>query len=121
METYTITQQMIDEKPAYALPGITEPGEYTYSEDKNLYEPVLPKTLEGIVEWTQQYNRKVEFGIGSLGRHVEMPATPSLAAMERIEKMEARACYCRRCGQSDVFDGAMFTTGGGSICDDCFG
>ena len=61
------------------------------------------------------------FGIGGLARHEEPPLVPSLAAIERVEAMERRATVCRRCGQSDEFDGAMFTTGGGNICDDCFG
>lgn len=59
-------------------------------------------------------------GIGGLGRHQEKPIIPTVAQMERMEKLEAQATTCRRCGQSDL-DGAMFTTGGGgSICDDCF-
>ena len=60
------------------------------------------------------------FGIGGLGRHEEPPIVPSLAALERVENMEKRSRICQVCGQSDVFDGAMFTTGGGNVCDDCF-
>lgn len=61
-------------------------------------------------------------GIGGIGIYTEneMPQIPTVAQMERLEKLEQRATYCRRCGASDVFDGAMFTTLGGSgICDDC--
>jgi len=59
-------------------------------------------------------------GIGSLGRHIEDPVIPSLAALKRIEKAEETMRVCRRCHCSDLYDGAMFTTGGGDICDDCF-
>ena len=85
---------------------------------------VNPKHVEPIASETKTELRQLDFdrgfGIGGLGRHVEQPIVPSIAAIERVEKMEARATYCRHCGQSDVFDGAMFTTGGGNICDDCF-
>lgn len=61
-------------------------------------------------------------GIGGVGVYAdnEMPTVPSIAAIERVSRMEREATYCRRCGQSDAFDGAMFTTGGCDICDDCF-
>jgi len=60
-------------------------------------------------------------GIGGLAHYEEPPFVPSAAAIERVEEMERRARYCRKCGQSDVFDGAMFTTDAGSgICDDCY-
>ena len=59
-------------------------------------------------------------GIGGLGTHQEMPIIPTVAAIERVERLEAEMIVCRRCGASDVFDGAMFTDGGGDICDDCF-
>jgi hypothetical protein len=62
------------------------------------------------------------FGIGGLGRYEEPPVIPSAKALERYERLEKRATYCRQCGQSDVFDGAMFTTLAGSgLCDDCVG
>lgn len=61
-------------------------------------------------------------GIGGAGSYVEQPIIPTIAAIKRVERMEQRATYCKRCGDSDVFDGAMFTTARGSgICDDCFG
>jgi len=59
-------------------------------------------------------------GIGGINNDQSMPVIPSLAAMERIEQLEANDVICRRCGASKNFDGAMFTTGGGDICDDCF-
>lgn len=61
------------------------------------------------------------FGIGGLGRHEEKPIIPSVKVLERYERKAAQARTCRRCGQTDVFDGAMFTTLGGNICDDCAG
>lgn len=110
MKTYTFTQEKIDSSPAYVLPGVTGPGEYTYSEANNLYSPVDTPGSD--------FDRG--FGIGGLGRHVEEPFIPSVAQMAKLERMEARATHCRRCGESDVVDGAMFTTGGGNVCDDCF-
>jgi len=59
-------------------------------------------------------------GIGGLGRHIETPIVPSIEAIKRVEQMEREMIVCRRCGQSDLFDGAMFTTSGTNICDDCF-
>ncbi len=60
-------------------------------------------------------------GIGGLAHYEEKPIIPSARALERHERKLAQATTCHRCGQTDVFDGAMFTTGGGDICDDCFG
>ena len=59
-------------------------------------------------------------GIGGLGAYDEKPIIPTVAAIQRVERLEAEMIVCRRCGASDVFDGAMFTDGGGDICDDCF-
>lgn len=59
-------------------------------------------------------------GIGGLAHYEEPPIVPTLEQIERMEKLESRARHCRRCGATDVFDGAMFTNGGGDICDDCF-
>lgn len=59
-------------------------------------------------------------GIGGLSRHRENLVIPTVAQMERVEERIKRATTCRRCGQDDEFDGAMFTTGGGNVCDDCF-
>ena len=61
------------------------------------------------------------FGIGGLGLHEEPPVIPTEAALRRVERLEATDTICQRCGASRNFDGAMFTTGGGNICDDCFG
>lgn len=61
-------------------------------------------------------------GIGGLARHVEEMPVPSLAAMKRVEKLESEATTCRKCGDDDAFDGAMFTTDPASgSCDDCYG
>jgi hypothetical protein len=61
------------------------------------------------------------FGIGGLGRHIEAPIIPTVEAIARVEEMEQRAQTCRKCGQNDVFDGAMFTTAQDSgLCDDCY-
>lgn len=60
------------------------------------------------------------FGIGGLGRYEEPPVIPSDRAIERMLKLTDTDVICRRCGASMNFDGAMFTTGGCDICDDCF-
>jgi hypothetical protein len=41
-------------------------------------------------------------------------------SIERYENKVRQARRCKRCGQTDLFDGVMFTNGGGDICDDCF-
>jgi len=46
-------------------------------------------------------------------------SAPTAEQIGRVVSREKRATYCRVCGQSDIFDGAMFTTGGGDVCDDC--
>lgn len=59
-------------------------------------------------------------GIGGLANYEEAPVIPSVQALERVQRMHDTDVVCRRCGASKNFDGAMFTTGGRNICDDCF-
>lgn len=118
MKTYTITQEQLDSREAMIYPGVSEPGEYTYSEADNLYVPIGTKPVKH-QQTGSDFDRG--FGIGGLGRYEETPAIPSIAAMKRVERMEVGLTYCRRCGQSE-FDGVMFTTAPSSgYCDDCFG
>lgn len=119
METYTITQEQLDSTPQenhhWKFPGVTGPGQYIFDESQNSYRPVTASPA------ATGYDFDGGFGIGGLGRHVEKPIIPSVEAIERVERMEQRATYCKRCGQSDVFDGAMFTTDASSgLCDDCY-
>lgn len=61
-------------------------------------------------------------GIGGLGRHTELSVVPTVKRIGEIERMDAEKRVCIVCGQSDLFDGAMFTTCRESgKCDDCFG
>ena len=60
------------------------------------------------------------FGVGGLANYDELSIIPSIAAMKRLEQIEAAMQVCRRCGESDLLDGAMFTTGGSNVCDDCY-
>ena len=60
------------------------------------------------------------FGISGLAHYDEPATIPTIAQIKRLEQIEAAMQVCRRCGESDLLDGAMFTTGGGSVCDDCF-
>ena len=60
-------------------------------------------------------------GIGGINNDQSMPVIPSLQAMERVQKMYDTDKICKRCGSSKNFDGAMFTTYGNGICDDCGG
>ena len=59
-------------------------------------------------------------GIGGINDDQTLPIIPSVAAIERVQRMHDTDIICTRCGASKNFDGAMFTTGGGDICDDCF-
>lgn len=117
MEIYTITKaewELADDKrKAWRYPGVTGPGQYTWHEANYIYYPVQSQD-------DAQHDFDSGLGIGGLGRHKEKPIIPTVAQMERIEQLETKATTCRRCGQNDVFDGAMFTTGGGNVCDDCF-
>jgi len=58
-------------------------------------------------------------GIGGINNDQAAPFVPSVAAIERVQRMHDTDTVCRRCGASATFDGAMFTTIGGNICDDC--
>jgi hypothetical protein len=59
-------------------------------------------------------------GIGGIKNNQSLPIIPSEQAIERVQKMHDTDIVCKRCGASKNFDGAMFTTLGGSrICDDC--
>lgn len=84
----------------------------------SLTKPELPRAAAV----TEPDASSAIFSVG--GIHIaienETPIIPTMAAIERVEQMERKMVVCRRCGCSDLFDGAMFTTGGGDICDDCF-
>src|SRR3990167_8165932 len=59
-------------------------------------------------------------GIGGINNDQSMPIIPSARAIERVQKMHDTDTICRKCGASENFDGAMFSTlGGSNICDDC--
>ena len=121
MKIHNITQEQLDDtKPQdrkWRWPGVTGPGRYTWNEAENRYEaaPLIPDN-----ESPHDFSHS-GLGIGGLSSYEEPTVIPTVKQMERLEKMEQRATRCRRCGQSDEFDGAMFTTGGGNVCDDCFG
>lgn len=58
-------------------------------------------------------------GIGGINNDESMPFIPSERAIARVQRMYDTDTICRRCGGSKNFSGAMFTTIGGNICDDC--
>ena len=59
-------------------------------------------------------------GIGGINNDQSMPIIPNVRVSARIQKLHDTDTVCRRCGASENFDGAMFTTIAGSgICDDC--
>lgn len=58
-------------------------------------------------------------GIGGINDDQSMPFIPSERAIARVQRMADTDVICRRCGASKNFSGAMFTTVGGNICDDC--
>jgi len=78
----------------------------------------VPASVKGSAESPLDFDRG--FGIGGLGRFEETPIIPSVQAIEREQRMMDTDVVCRKCGASMNFDGAMFTNGGGDICDDCF-
>ena len=59
-------------------------------------------------------------GVSRLSQHDEKPIIPTPQAIKRLECLEQQATTCNSCHQTDVFDGAMFTTDPASgMCDDC--
>jgi len=58
-------------------------------------------------------------GIGGIGNDQSMPVIPSARGIARVQRMMDTDTVCCRCGASRNFDGAMFSTVGGNICDDC--
>lgn len=77
--------------------------------------PDQPKTQE----W-RSVDVDSGLGIGGINNDQSMPTIPSVRAIERVQKMHDTDTICRKCGASENFDGAMFTTlGGSNICDDC--
>lgn len=58
-------------------------------------------------------------GVGGINNDQALPFIPSDRAIARVQRMMDTDTVCRRCGASKNFGGAMFTTVGGNICDDC--
>lgn len=59
-------------------------------------------------------------GIGGVNNDQQMPAIPTVQAIKRVQQMYDTDIVCRRCGASQNFDGAVFSTlAGSNICDDC--
>lgn len=101
---------------------------YPYRVDFGVHHAYHPECELGMVENVQpapvaEYQSMdidSGLGIGGINNDQSMPIIPSLRAMERVQKMHDTDTICKRCGQSANFDGAMFTTlGGSNICDDC--
>ena len=59
-------------------------------------------------------------GMGGLSTYEEQPIIPTIAQIDHAQHLMDTDIICRKCGASMNFDGAMFTTGGCDICDDCF-
>lgn len=94
---------------------------FCYPEDKLSAEsptrttPAQPASRE----W-QTMDIDSGLGIGGIGNDQAAPLVPSVEAIERVRKLTDTDTICRKCGASQNFDGAMFTTiSGGDICDDC--
>jgi len=81
--------------------------------------PMPAEKMTVIREW-QSMDTDSGLGIGGINNDQSMPFIPSVRAIERVQKMHDTDTICRKCGASGNFDGAMFTTlGGSNICDDC--
>jgi len=99
--------------------GLTDRQAETLTGGDEQAQPDVP--AQTLVDSVVSYDfSESGLGIGGLATYQETPMIPTVAAIERVERLEAEMIVCRRCGASDVFDGAMFTDGGGDICDDCF-
>lgn len=100
-------------------PYLLSDGFY-YPESELSTTPVIePPTLPPRIAW-QTMDIDSGLGIGGINNDQSMPFVPSAAALKRVQRMHDTDTVCRRCGASAKFDGAMFTTlGGTNICDDC--
>ena len=59
-------------------------------------------------------------GIKGINNDQSLPVIPSKCSIAHISQLENTDIVCRKCHASQNFDGAMFTTSGTNICDDCF-
>lgn len=94
---------------------------HPYRLDDGLYYPerelsALPAAAHDTCE---PHDTDSGLGIGGINNDQSMPFVPSAAAIARVQHMHDTDTVCRRCGASAYFDGAMFTTVGGNLCDDC--
>lgn len=96
-------------------PYLLDDGFY-YSEA--LLSAESPTKAQQPQEW-QTMDIDSGLGIGGINNDQSAPFVPSAAAIERVQRLHDTDTVCRRCGASKNFDGAMFTTVGGNICDDC--
>ena len=106
---------------ADAAKSLGQPDEWIKTHiDDPYYNPAETKRDAATPQSANQDFSRSGLGIGSLSHHIEDPLIPSEAGLARVEQMHTQATTCRRCHQSDLFDGAMFTTDPASgLCDDC--
>ncbi len=89
-----------------------------YPEAELSAEPLVRPTAAPAVWQTMDIDSGL--GIGGINNDQSAPFVPSVAAIERVQRLHDTDTICKRCGASKNFDGAMFTNfGGGNICDDC--
>ncbi len=112
---FTIEAIDINPKKAYAyrVDGLWYPESELSAESPVEAQPAPAGT------W-QSMDTDSGLGIGGINNDQTLPFVPSAAAIGRVQRMHDTDTVCRRCGASANFDGAMFTTlGGSNICDDC--
>ena len=83
-------------------------------------EPIRIEEISSVMDESHLDFSHSGLGVGGLANYDEPVTIPSVAAIKQMERIEREMTVCRRCGESDILDGAMFTTGGGDVCDDCF-
>lgn len=102
--------------------------EYPYQLDDGFWYPESELLPESPIRATQPEPQRewqtidIDSGldIGGINNDQSAPFAPSAAAIARVQHLHDTDTVCRRCGASAHFDGAMFTTlGGSNICDDC--
>lgn len=112
---FTIEAIDINPKKAYAyqVGGLWYPESELAAEFPGEAQPVQVGT------W-QTMDIDSGLGIGGINNDQSAPFVPSASAIARVQQMHDTDTVCRRCGASANFDGAMFSTlGGSNICDDC--
>jgi hypothetical protein len=84
--------------------------------DPIIIQALLDSKIPYTTDWELNYPCSAEISDDILGTIRARTAEAVAATNARMNRPVKR---CKKCGHTSG-DGAMFTTGGGNVCDDCF-